>query len=216
MNKQEWGAVATDEIVKLRAGGRNRYNAHRQLLAEIRQQLLVDLIYTGEVDMGERGWQTRAAEKLGVSRSTISRDHQRIWRLWLERKRQGRVKRPSQAKLEEDERLLLKYREFWQDRLKGQDEGASMACTDLEKEAASKQLTTASEAHEGGLEAGVERVLALATRVSSKIQLSDSRRTERSEDDSLIPRRIGLQQDSISWKLFDQFERVIHVVAPSF
>ena len=114
MNRQDWASVASDEAVKLRAGGRKRYNARRQFLAQIRQQLLVDLLHTGEIDSLEWGWQTRAAEKLGVSRSTICRDHQEIRRIWLKVRREGRLRKPSDSELQEYQNQLSKFKKFWE------------------------------------------------------------------------------------------------------
>lgn len=60
-----------------RAGGRRKYNRMRQIQAECRLTQVVRLL----AEFGFcHGYQTRIAEKLGVSRSTICRDIARLLR----------------------------------------------------------------------------------------------------------------------------------------
>jgi hypothetical protein len=59
------------------AGGRRAYNRLRQLRADYRLTRVAELLH--QTGLG-RGWQTRVAEALGVSRSTICRDFQRLRR----------------------------------------------------------------------------------------------------------------------------------------
>ena len=60
-----------------RAGGRRAYNRMRQFRADYRLMKVVELLH--QTGLG-RGWQSRVAEALGVSRSTICRDFQRLRR----------------------------------------------------------------------------------------------------------------------------------------
>jgi hypothetical protein len=66
-----------DEVCR-RAGGRRRYNAHRQFLAEYRRRQIVKLLVDQKIVLLAHGYQTRLAEHFGVSRSTICRDLARI------------------------------------------------------------------------------------------------------------------------------------------
>jgi hypothetical protein len=69
--------VVTKEQAHRRAGGRRAYNRMRQFRANHRLMEVAKLMR----QMGlERGWQTRIANALGVSRSTICRDFQRLRR----------------------------------------------------------------------------------------------------------------------------------------
>jgi hypothetical protein len=60
-----------------RAGGRRAYNRMRQFKANYRLTKVVELLH--QTGLG-RGWQSRVAEELGVSRSTICRDFLRLRR----------------------------------------------------------------------------------------------------------------------------------------
>ncbi len=67
-----------------RAGGRRHYNRVRQFRAVLRLTQIVALLK--EIGLG-RGYQTRIAERLGVSRGTICRDIARLNRIhWGGRK----------------------------------------------------------------------------------------------------------------------------------
>ena len=69
----EWDAICR------RAGGRRRYNQARQWAAEMRLSQVAKLL--NEVPH-ERGYQTRIAKRLGVSRSTVCRDMARLKRTY--------------------------------------------------------------------------------------------------------------------------------------
>ena len=69
---KSWTARTSLEIVRRRAGGRNRYNARRRLAAMIRRMRVMELLKGGSVL--ERGTQARLARALAVSEATISRD----------------------------------------------------------------------------------------------------------------------------------------------
>lgn len=64
------------ESYSKRAAGRRRYNEQRQFVALLRQRRVIGLLW--EIGPGTHGYQTIIAAKLGVSRSTISRDLQRL------------------------------------------------------------------------------------------------------------------------------------------
>lgn len=66
-----WKSPVSNQEAIRRAGGRRRYNAQRQSLANRRRRALVRLIKKSEF---EQGWQKNLAGVLGVSESTISRD----------------------------------------------------------------------------------------------------------------------------------------------
>ncbi len=79
MRATTWSNWTTCEHAARRAGGRRHYNAHRQLLAELRRSALVDYLWaSGMVPFG-RG--AELARHFGVSRSTICRDLERVMRL---------------------------------------------------------------------------------------------------------------------------------------
>ncbi len=67
------------ESICRRAGGRRRYNARRRWAAEMRLFEVARLL--NEVEYG-RGYQTRIAKLLGVSRGTICRDIARLKRVY--------------------------------------------------------------------------------------------------------------------------------------
>lgn len=64
-----------DEICK-RAGGRRNYNGWRALTATLRRREVARLMFQhpGKGMTGRYGWQSAAAQVLGVSRATICRD----------------------------------------------------------------------------------------------------------------------------------------------
>jgi hypothetical protein len=68
-----WTAPTTPEVAARRAGGRRRYNAWRQQIAQHRRTILTHLLFA-KGNLFEKGIQARLARKLGVSRSTICRD----------------------------------------------------------------------------------------------------------------------------------------------
>lgn len=71
------------ESIYRRAGGRRHYNSVRQMRALNRQMLLVELM--SKLDILERGWQTKAAEILDVSKATITRDLKAIHAYWIQK-----------------------------------------------------------------------------------------------------------------------------------
>ena len=68
--RTSWGACSAEEAYR-RAGGRRRYNALRQLNAQLRRIELLALMREGGLGAGA---QARYARLLGVDPSTISRD----------------------------------------------------------------------------------------------------------------------------------------------
>ena len=70
---------APTESYARRAGGRRRYNAQRQFIAEYRRTQLSRLLFCKGAFL-EHGIQARLARELGVSRSTICRDLQTLLR----------------------------------------------------------------------------------------------------------------------------------------
>lgn len=78
-----WQKYLPTELVYRRAGGRRRYNAERQRQAAFRRvvvqlrflQVAEDVLRTKK---NPRGWQTRLADELGVSRMQIARDFKRL------------------------------------------------------------------------------------------------------------------------------------------
>ena len=72
-----WSVPTTPEAVARRAGGRRRHNAQRQWLALRRRYMEVARLLFCR-DGCKRGAQARAARELGVSRSTVCRDVQRL------------------------------------------------------------------------------------------------------------------------------------------
>ncbi len=78
MPNTKWSNATSKQIAYRRAGGRRRYNATRQFMATIRLGMLVQIIK--ELDFCW-GWQSEAARRLGVNRSTICRDHRKLQKL---------------------------------------------------------------------------------------------------------------------------------------
>ncbi len=68
-----------DEVCR-RASGRRRYNAVRRLHAELRRHDLIERARELGTWLTERGFQAAQARRLGVHRSTISRDVKLITR----------------------------------------------------------------------------------------------------------------------------------------
>src|SRR4051794_1832548 len=67
-----WSAHTHGEIVRRRAGGRNRYNARRRLAAMVRRIEVQRIIQRlGGLDRGNRA---AIARELEISEATVSRD----------------------------------------------------------------------------------------------------------------------------------------------
>ena len=62
-----WTALVPDEVAYRRAGGRRLYNSVRHLRAVLRRYQVAKLLRTGKT-------QAQIARRLGVHRTTISRD----------------------------------------------------------------------------------------------------------------------------------------------
>lgn len=79
MRVTNWQKMTSPENVYRRAGGRRKYNAARQRQAENRRvlvewrflQVAEEFLFSRK---NPRGWQTRLADELGVSRMQIGRD----------------------------------------------------------------------------------------------------------------------------------------------
>lgn len=78
MPNTTWTNATSQQRAYRRAGGRRRYNATRQFMATVRLGMLVKIIK--ELDFCW-GWQSEAARRLGVNRSTICRDHRKLQKL---------------------------------------------------------------------------------------------------------------------------------------
>lgn len=203
MKRQDWASVASDEAVKLRAGGRKRYNARRQFLAQIRQQLLVDLLHTGEIDSLEWGWQTRAAEKLGVSRSTICRDHQEIRRIWLKVRREGRLRKPSDSELQEYQNQLSKFKKFWETT---SEKTSDVKTRDCDQQSEGLEGSQTKSLDDTDIRSPIQRIVEMAERLASASQNVAS--SQNSESDFVpVPRRIKREPGALSQKLFEHFYR---------
>jgi hypothetical protein len=96
-----WSAETSATEAARRAGGRRRYNAHRQALALYRRRKLARMLRAK--DMLTRGYQARLARKLGVSRSTVCRDVRYLLQLGWPCPCCGAYSRPSEGWLEEVE-----------------------------------------------------------------------------------------------------------------
>ena len=95
----------TWDAVCRRAGGRRKYNRVRQLRAELR---LVKVVALLELTGFARGYQSRIARILNVSRGTISRDIARLRRrLWggKDAEERHRVQERMQRRIRAEERL---------------------------------------------------------------------------------------------------------------
>jgi hypothetical protein len=78
MQRAVWSESTSSQEAWTRAGGRARYNAIRQLRATVRRHQVAELLQAaGGISPGV---QARIAAKLGVHRSTISRDVRAILR----------------------------------------------------------------------------------------------------------------------------------------
>ena len=72
MRSPNWGAPTSSDEAHKRAGGRRRYNSHRQFVAFVRRQMVVALAW--EFGLARRGSRSRIARAIGVHRSTVSKD----------------------------------------------------------------------------------------------------------------------------------------------
>src|SRR5262249_31394405 len=77
MNKQQWGAYTTPEVVAKRAAGRRAYNRRRQWQAMLRRLQIRRILFVQGRAL-EPGIQAKLARQLGVDRSVVCRDIQRI------------------------------------------------------------------------------------------------------------------------------------------
>jgi hypothetical protein len=75
----DWSAPVSDDVAARRAGGRRRYNARRAFFAVFRQARVAKLLC--KAPPLAHGAQAMIARALGVHRSTITRDVQRLYRL---------------------------------------------------------------------------------------------------------------------------------------
>jgi hypothetical protein len=67
----DWSALVSSEECCRRAAARRKWNERRRAAVEQRRyEAQQAFLWSG----GQRGWQTRLAARLGVHRSTISRD----------------------------------------------------------------------------------------------------------------------------------------------
>lgn len=83
MHVTNWTKYSPAERVHRRAGGRRRYNKerqrqaeHRRILVEARYLSVIEEFLRSQTDF--RGWQTRLAKELGISRMQINRDFKRL------------------------------------------------------------------------------------------------------------------------------------------
>ncbi|MBL8203928.1 MAG: hypothetical protein JNM09_06830 [Blastocatellia bacterium] len=83
MHVTNWQKYLPPEKVYRRAGGRRRHNAERQQQAAIRR-FVVEMRFLRVAEefvtmrRNPRGWQTRLADELDVSRMQIGRDFKRL------------------------------------------------------------------------------------------------------------------------------------------
>ena len=78
MAKTDWSSPVSNSDAYRRAGGRRAHNFLRQVMATYRRTRLVKIAVELEF---KRGWQSEAANRLEVNRSTISRDVKELNRL---------------------------------------------------------------------------------------------------------------------------------------
>jgi hypothetical protein len=83
MDAGDWSDRTDFSVVCHRAGGRRAYNAKRRFCAAYRRMRLAKLL--NKYPPLQRGIQSRLAAELGVSRSTVCRDMQRLLREWRRR-----------------------------------------------------------------------------------------------------------------------------------
>lgn len=96
MNSSTWSINTTGISAAKRAGGRRRYNKNRQRMAIKRRYDLVQIIRESGLN---HGWQSMAAEALGVSRSTICRDFRAIQLSWSKRAKAKREKQEREMEI---------------------------------------------------------------------------------------------------------------------
>ena len=113
---EDWSTPTESHSAYRRAGGRRKINAVRQLNARIRRANVMMLSAKWGMSVADWGFAARAAETLGVHRSTICRD---IKRLMEERTDAGRCKACGRSLLDWSiERFLTGeslQREKWAD-----------------------------------------------------------------------------------------------------
>jgi hypothetical protein len=84
--RNTWSRATSDDEAHRRAAGRNRYNFHRRVGAHLRRQQVIELWgelnQRGGLGLYEHGAKAEIARQLGVNRSTITRDLQRIFAEW--------------------------------------------------------------------------------------------------------------------------------------
>ncbi len=81
-SQSNWNNQKSFSEICRRAGGRRAHNLRRKLIAAHRLRALVVIIK--ELNL-EWGWQTKAASRLGVDRSTICRDFKKLQAMHRER-----------------------------------------------------------------------------------------------------------------------------------
>ena len=100
-NKAAWSRPTSADEACRRAGGRRRYNAVRQFQAILRRKTVLELL----LKLGHRrGVQSLIAARLGVHRSTVSKD---IAAILTENPPCGECGRPTPGPSPADARRLL-------------------------------------------------------------------------------------------------------------
>jgi len=83
VKQNNWSDGVLNSEASRRAGGRRRYNLLRKYLASFRKVMLLKACGNGYLGLFTgRGLQTQMAEKLGVSKATISRDVDLIYKVY--------------------------------------------------------------------------------------------------------------------------------------
>jgi hypothetical protein len=75
-----WSTPVSPTEAARRAGGRRRYNATRTFRAAVRRRQVIELLFAHGFTYGS---QRRAAEALGVSPATITRDTKALQTWWV-------------------------------------------------------------------------------------------------------------------------------------
>lgn len=96
-----------DQVCR-RAGGRRKYNALRQMDAQLRRAEVARLLIDEGFHLRHRGAQARVARRLHVSEATISRDVRAIFRCGAEHQDDHfvRVRRANREVEREDAALI--------------------------------------------------------------------------------------------------------------
>ena len=76
---RDWSTRVPDNVAFRRAGGRRYVNAYRQFLAALRRSEILAILQRTGMDLRARGTRAELARRLGVSRTTIGRDIDRIF-----------------------------------------------------------------------------------------------------------------------------------------